>query len=142
MGDWQFIVPLLRSSLDEWAAFLSKIPEGMALAAILLPVVLAIFSKRLIVVLGCVLLSAIAFCTFAAPSNMPVTLATCIYLGSLIIALSGIVARRTARVREAEFASLREDVKRLRDAEQRRSLRELRSSSTKEPSASVAANHS
>jgi hypothetical protein len=60
-----------------------------------------------------------------------VTLASGAYLGSLIIALAGIVARRKAGALEAiraEFASLRKDVKRLSAAEQRRVLIELRSS--------------
>jgi len=140
LGDWQLVIPVVQSWLSQWAAFLSRAPEGAALAAMLLPIALAVFSKRLIVLLGCILLAAIAFCAFAAPSNIAVTLATGVFLGSLIIALSGIVARRTARVHQAEFASLQEDVKRLSDAEQRRFLRELKSSSTKEPSASVAAN--
>ena len=90
---------------------------------------LAIFSKRLIVALGCILLAVIAFCIFVAPSNMAVTLATGVSLGSLIIALSGIL--------QAEFASLREDVKRLLEevnglsnAEQRRFMKELKSVST------------
>jgi len=34
MEDGQLIVPLLRSRLDQWAALLSKSPEGIALAAI------------------------------------------------------------------------------------------------------------
>jgi hypothetical protein len=105
LGDWQLIIPLLQSWLDQWAALLSNVPEGMALAAILLPVVLAIFSKRLILVVGCILLAVIAFCAFAAPSNVATTLATGIYLASLVIALSGIVARRKAMVLQAEIAS-------------------------------------
>jgi hypothetical protein len=142
LGDWHLTVSLLQSWLDQWAALLSKVPEGMALAAILLPVVVAIFSKRLIVVLGCMLLAVIAFCAIVVPSDMVVTLASGVYLGSLIIALSGVVARRNARVLQAEFASLREEMKRLRedlkvvsDAGQRRFLMELRSSKKESPGA-------
>jgi hypothetical protein len=113
LGDWQLIIPLLQSWLDQWAALLSNVPEGMALVAILLPVVLAIFSKRLILVVGCILLAVIAFCAFAAPSNVATTLATGIYLASLVIALSGIVARRKAMVLQAEIASQRLDVNNL-----------------------------
>jgi hypothetical protein len=57
-----------------------------------------------------------------------VTLAAGVYLGSVIIALSGIVARQKARARQAEFARLREDVERLLNDEQRHFLKELRSS--------------
>jgi hypothetical protein len=144
MEDGQLIVPLLQSWLDQWAALSSKFPQGIALAAILLPVALAIVSKRLIVVLGCILLAVIAFCALVAPSDTAMTLATGVYLGSLIIALSGIVARRAARVRQAEFASLRKDVNRLRQdvnglshAEQRRFMKQL--TSTNEHSVSIVA---
>jgi hypothetical protein len=142
MEDGQLIVPLLRSSLDKWAALLSKSPEGIALAAISLPVVLAMFSRRLIVVLGCIILAIIAFCALVAPSNVAVTLATGIYLGSLLIVLLGTATRRTARVRRVEFASLQKEVNRLRQdvnglshAEQRRFMKEL--TSTSEHSVSI-----
>jgi hypothetical protein len=127
LGDWQVIVPLLQFWLDQWAALLSRVPEGIALAVILLPVALAIFSKRMIVVLGCILLAVIAFCVFFVPSNTAVVLATSVYLSSLIVALSGISARRKAGALQAEFASLREDVNGLLATEERRYLMELRS---------------
>ncbi len=135
MRDWQLIVPLLQSWLDQWATLLSKVPEAIPLAAILLPVVLAIFSKRLIVVLGCILLAVIAFCAFVAPANVANTLATGIYLASLVIAVSGIVAPREARVLQAEIASLRLELNQLQVREGNRFMREL-TSSTKELSAS------
>jgi hypothetical protein len=67
------------------------------------------------------------------------TLATCVYLGSVILAILGILTHGKARVHLAEFARLREDlkhlaedVKQLLNAEQRRFLKELRSSKTEE----------
>jgi len=127
LSDWHLIVPLLDSFLDQWAALLSRIPEGAALAVILLPVALAIFSKRMAIVLGCLLLAVIAFFAFFAPSNTPVILATGIYLGSLVIALSGISARRKATALRAELTKLREDVNALSAAEERRFMRQLKS---------------
>ena len=138
MPDWQLIVPLLQSWLDQLAVLLSRVPQGITLAAILLPVALAIFSRQMVAVLGCILLAVTAFCALVAPSNTAVTLASGAYLGSLIIALAGIVARRKAGALEAiraEFASLRKDVERLSAAEQRRVLIELRSSPKGESSA-------
>lgn len=125
MYDWQLIVPLMLLWLDQWAALSSRVPESIVVAAILLPIALAIFSKRIGVVSVCTLLAVIAFCTFVAPSKMPVTLATGIYLISLIIALSGILARRKARALQAEFASLRQDVNHLLEVEKRRILNKL-----------------
>jgi hypothetical protein len=99
---------------------------------------LAIFWKRLIVVLGGILLAVIAFCAFVAPSNTVVTLAIAVYLGALIIALSGIL--------QVEFASLRDDVKHLREevkglsqAEQSRFMKELKSVSAVPASSDLSA---
>src|ERR1700676_4005158 len=94
LGDWQLLTPLTQSWLSQATALASKIPEGVALAALLVPVVLAIFSGRVFVLLGCLLLTTISFCALVAPANIPVILAAGVYLGSVIIALSGIVARQ------------------------------------------------
>ena len=61
LDDWQLIGPLMHSWLDQGAGLLSRVPETAALTAILLPVVLAIFSQRIIIVVGCLTLSVIAF---------------------------------------------------------------------------------
>lgn len=129
LADWQSIVSQLQSSLHQWTTLPSGVPEGTALVALLLPVVLAIFSKRLIVVLGCLLLSVMAFCIFVAPSNITTMLAAGIYLGSVFVALSGIVARRKARTFQNELANLRSDLDQVLHADERRLLRELQSSS-------------
>ena len=94
MEDWQTIVTLLQSYLDQWTAFLAKAPVGVVLAAVLFPIVLGALSKRLIVVVVCILLTAMAGCAILAPANIGVTLASGIYLGSLIVALWGVVGRK------------------------------------------------
>ena len=60
------------------------------------------------------------------------TLATGVYLGSVIVAILGLLAHGRARVHLAEFARLREDIKRLSEgmqqllhADERRFLKEL-----------------
>jgi len=129
MGDWQFTIPILQSRLDQWAELLSKNVEGWVLAALLLPVVLAILSRQVIATLGCALLLALTFCALISPSNASALLATGLYVGSLIGALSGVLARRKAARFQAELASLRSDVDRILAAEESRFLSELRSSS-------------
>jgi len=128
LGDWQVITPLVQSWLGQWAALLSNIPDAVMLAASLLPIALAVFSKRLIVLLVCILLAVTFFCALIAPSNVAVTLATSAYFGSVILAVSAIVSRRKAKVHRAEFARLREDVQHLLNAEHRRFLNKLGSS--------------
>jgi hypothetical protein len=111
---------------------MSETPEELAFVAALVPIVLAIFSKRPIAIWGSTLLAITALCAFVSSSNGAAMLATGIYLGSLILALSSIVARRRGKVLQAEVASLRKDMDRLRGdvtalshAEQRRFMREL-----------------
>jgi hypothetical protein len=124
----QLIGPMMHSWLDQGVGLLSRVPETAALAAILLPVVLAIFSKQIIIVMGCLLLSVIAFYVFVAPSNMAVTLAFGAYLGSLITALSGIAAHRKAKSLQVELERLRTNVNDLMATDERRFLSELKSS--------------
>jgi hypothetical protein len=128
LDDWRLIGPIIHSWLDQGAGLLSKVPETVALAAILLPVVLAIFSKRIIIVVGCLMLAVIGFYVFVVPSNMAVTLAFGVYFGSLIIALSGIAAHRKAKSLQVELETLRKNVNDLMVADERRFLSELKSS--------------
>jgi hypothetical protein len=126
----------VQSWLDQWAALLSRLPEGVAIAAILLPMVLAIFSRRMVVLVSCIIGAVIVFCTFVAPSYTAAILAAGVYLGSVIVALTGIVSRRKAPVLHADFAQLRQDVDNLLAAENRRFLSGLRGSK-EEQSANV-----
>ena len=126
------VAPIVHSWLSQWVTLASEIPEEVALAAVLVPIALAIFSKRAIAIWGSTLLAMIALCAFVATSNGVAILATGVYLGSLILALSSIVARQKSKTLQAEVASLRKDVDRLRGdvnmlshAEQRRFMKEL-----------------
>lgn len=95
--------------------------------ALVVPAVLALFSRRLGSVLGCVFLAAVGFCVFASPSNATITLASAQYFGSLVVALWAILARRGAATLQAEISTLRSDLDRLISAEETRALREMRS---------------
>jgi hypothetical protein len=132
LDDWQLIGPLMHSWLDQGAGLLSRVPETVALAAVLLPVVLAIFSKRLIIVVGSLIFSLIAFYFFVARSNMAVTLAFGVYLGSLIIALSGIAAHRRAKSFQVQLEKLQRNVNDLLAADERRLLSQLKSPLTEQ----------
>ena len=129
MGDWHLVAPPLQSLLSRWAAFLSEVPENVVLATTLLPIALAIFSKRLIVLLGSILFALVSLCLLIAPANMAEVLATGFYLAGVTIALSGIIARRRAKalqVLQDEIDRLRRDVNALSYGEQRRFIKELK----------------
>ena len=95
--------------------------------ALVVPVLLAMLSRRIAIVVGCIVLAAVAFCVFASPSNATITLASALYFGSLVVALSGILARRRAATLRAEISTLRSDIDRLLSAEETHLLREMRS---------------
>jgi cyanate permease len=122
----------VQSLLDQWAALLSRLPEGVAVAIVLLPVVLAIISRRMVVLVSCSVGAVAVFCTFVAPSYTAVILTTGVYLGSVIVALTGIVSRRKAPAFHADVAQLRRDVDGLLAAENRRFLGSLRDSEEKQ----------
>jgi hypothetical protein len=128
LDDWQIIGPLMHSWLDRGAGLLSSVPESAALAAIILPVALAILSKRIIIVVGCLMLSVIAFYFFVVPSNMAVALVFGFYFGSLLVALSGIAAHRRAKSFQVELKRLQKNVNGLLAADERRLLHQLKSS--------------
>jgi hypothetical protein len=138
LQEWYFVDQIVRSWLDQGAALLSRLPEGVTIGAILLPVVLAFFSRRMVVLVSCIIGAVIVFLTFVAPSYAAVILAAGVYLGSVIIALTGIVSRRKAPALHADFAQLRRDVDDLLAAENRRFLSGLRGS-TEEQSANISA---
>lgn len=120
------ITPLLQFWLDQFTPFLARVPETVVLATLVVPVAVAIFSKRLFFVLGSLILGLVALLAFATPSNAATTLAVGCYFGSWIVALSGISARRKARALRADLATLRRDVGHLLAAEERRVLTEVR----------------
>jgi hypothetical protein len=126
------VAPIVHSWLSQWATLASEIPEDVALAAVLVPIALAIFSTRAIAMWGSTLLAMIALCAFVAPATGTAILAIGVYLGSLILALSSIVTRHKSKTLQADVARLRKDMDRSRGdvnilshAEQRRFMREL-----------------
>lgn len=108
--------------------WLSHLTEGTtpAIAAILVPIVFAIFSRRLSVVFGTFVLALASICIFLAPLKAPEIIAISFYVGSLIIAASGIIARQKARALQTEIDRLREAVNNLSAAAERQLLLEIR----------------
>jgi hypothetical protein len=120
------VVAVAQDWLDWWAAFLSDLPTTLALVVFLLPIVLAIFSRKIALGLGCLIMVVAAGLVFIAPAKTPVIFATALYIGSVIASLAAIIARRR---KSGEFQVLQMQVRDLMAAEQRRLMREMRSRS-------------
>jgi hypothetical protein len=129
LENWLAIVPVLHGWVDQWTGILSRLSVEIAIALSLLPIVLAILSKRWGVIAGCVLLTFSAFLMFISPSSVAAILEATLYLGSIVLAATAIFARRKEKNTEINFVTLRAEVDDLLAAEQRRLLRDIRSSS-------------
>jgi hypothetical protein len=112
----------MQSWLSHFPAHISGIT---LIVATLVPIALAIFSRRLTVVLGALVLALASVCILLAPANAAEIVAIGFYFASLIIAVSGIVARKTAKALQTEIDRLRQDVNSLSIAAGRRFAKEL-----------------
>jgi hypothetical protein len=128
MENWMSIVAV-QSWVDQWAAFLSRLSGEVAIALLALSAGLAIMSRHWAVVTGCTILTLSAFLVFISSSNVVAIIGTGLYFGSLVLAVAAILVRRKAKSSEIERATLRSQVDDLLAAEQRRLLRDIRSSS-------------
>ncbi len=125
---WPVVVPVVQDWLGRWAVFLSDLPAGLALALLLLPNVLAIFSRNIALSLACMIMIFAAGLVFVAPANTAVILGTALYVGSVVALFAAIISRRKSRNFD-EFAVLQMQVSALMAAEQRRLMRDMRSHS-------------
>ncbi len=106
---------------------LSTSASDLALTALLLPILLAFLSRQLIAILGTVLLAIVAAAARMNPEQIGPIIALSGFVGSFVFALYGVLSWRRDRALRIELAQLREEVLRLRVAEDRRFLGDLRS---------------
>ena len=126
MENWTAILsPEL--GLDQAARFLTNLPEGVIIAGIVLPFLLALLSRRPLAALAALLLGILTYVILIRPAYVTPALAISGYLGSLLIALLAIRSWQKDRARSAEFAALQQEVDELHQTEERRMLIELRS---------------
>jgi hypothetical protein len=126
MENWKAILSL-EFDLDQAAGFLTSLPEGVVIAGVVLPFVLAILSRRLLAALAALLLGLLTYVIILKPAYKTPALAISGYLGSLLIAFVALRSWREDRARRAEFAALQNELDELRQAEERRMFTELRS---------------
>ena len=116
----------LQQFFDLAEAVLANEPTNIWLVCFVVPVALALFSKRLLVFLGSLLMVGLALLAILSPSSINLFVVTGAYVGGLLVAISGIQNRRRDSATRAELASLRSSLNELRIAEERRYLAELR----------------
>ena len=119
---------VVQGWLDGWAGFLSHLPTELTLGVLLVPIVLAIYSRNITLSLGCIILVVAATLVFIAPAHTAVILGTAFYFGSVVASLSAIIARRKFSKFD-EFDVLQRHVNDLMAAEQGRLMRDMRSRS-------------
>src|ERR1039457_3970519 len=119
-------ITYLQPWFDRLDSFLATRPKEIWLAAVFLPIVFAVFSRRTAVFLGSVLTAGIALFVVLEPNSVTLIVATGAYAGSLLVAIFGIQTRRRHLAAHAELISLRSKLNYLKMAEERRFLVELK----------------
>jgi hypothetical protein len=126
MENWQAFIALLENGLGEAETLLADLPRGLLIAGLIVPVVLAVISRRVIALLAILCLTALAAVIVTRPAYMATAVAIDSYVGSLLIALLALWSMWKDRTIKAELAELRVELKALAQAEERRLLMELR----------------
>ena len=116
----------LQQLLDRLQTKLLVVPTGIWLAALFIPVVLALFSKRSIPLLGSALSAGIAALVMLKPNSSMFILATGAYVGSFLVAIFGIQLRRNESAVQAELKKLRSSVNAVMEEGDRRFTAELK----------------
>ena len=125
----------MQAVLQEWTDHLISIstaaPEWELAVIWIVPVFLALLSRRPGIVLSSMLASGIAVLTIAEPRSIPLVLAVGAYLSAVLLAMVGIQIGRkaghaTLATIEAKLEKLESTVENLRQAEERRLFSELR----------------
>jgi hypothetical protein len=123
----------MQSALHQWfdnlVSFLPIIPKdvlvAVAVATYALPLVLAFISRRIVIVLGSAVAVVLSFLAILEPHSIPLIFAASAYLGSILVAIYGILIGQTHSAILAKCADLELKVADLQTAEDRRFLAEL-----------------
>jgi hypothetical protein len=114
--------------LQQWLGDLAREQPLAVLGLLAVPVVLALVSRRPLAVLAVLLMVLFTNHLTKNPAAATEWTAPAIYVASLVIAvMQWVSAHRLKRLR-AELSALRDDVDRMRQAEQRRFIADLKGS--------------
>lgn len=113
---------MVQHWLDRWCTSISDLPLPVILGLLLLPIVLATASRKIILALICLIMVVAAGLIFIAPANAAIIIAITLYIGSVFASLTAIVTRWRRR---DDLAILQMQVGDLLAAEQRRLMRNV-----------------
>ena len=136
---WQAVLALVRASVDQLSALLTALPPEAKLGALLLPMLIALVSKRILTLLGAILLAITALILLVEPVNLSPTMGLAAYIGSILLALSGIAQRRRDAALFAKISSLRAELNQFAEAESRRFLVKLKTQDRNQPASAAPA---
>jgi hypothetical protein len=110
---------LMAKHIEELSQLLQS--SGIAaLAFLFLPVLIALFARNVALALTASLLSFTSLMLFIAPASATSGLAIVSGLGSFLVALESVIARRRIMAFDKQLADLTSRVSQLENAEQRR----------------------
>jgi hypothetical protein len=84
----------LQQWFDQLVSFVSAVPKGVWFAAGALPIILAAFSARRVIILGSMLAIAVYFFVILEPHKILLIIAAAAYLASILVAVYGIQIKR------------------------------------------------
>ncbi len=115
--------------LDKLNSLLAGVPAEYAIAAFFLPVVLAVFSQRTILIFACFVGAGSALVALIHPNSIALVIVVGAYAGSILLAIFGIQTRRRDLAVRTELTALQSELDALRTTEERRYLVELKKGS-------------
>ena len=120
------ILLAVKSLWKQIPTVVTQLPTIELIYSILfLPVLFAAFARRVSTFCCAVLLASVAVIAILNPAQLPFVTALGAYLGSLVIAILGIVHRRREEAIKEELLNLRADLDVLWQAEERRVMTAL-----------------
>src|SRR5262245_57298008 len=97
------------------------------IAVILVPILIAAFSRQIITIVAVLILSSMTLAILAAPASTATIVMLGAYSGAVLLALAGLNLRRRRSAQQIELETLKASLAELSDAEQRRFLMQLKS---------------
>jgi hypothetical protein len=120
----------MQDTLHQWfdhlVSLLPIVPNEAWVAVLVLPIALALFSSRPVIVLGSVMAAAMSFFVVLQPHLVHLIFAAAAYVGGILVAIYGIQTKRADSATRAKIIDLESKVASLQSAEERRLFAELR----------------